>query len=82
MCIRDRMWVFEAVPAWTTSVLIVVLLLLTVSDSSLWFLTPVSYTHLLFRSIRTRYTPGVKSGPATKSPVKCPPPVPPVAGSL
>lgn len=29
------MWVFEAVPAWTTSVLIVVLLLLTVSDSSL-----------------------------------------------
>ena len=33
------MWVFEAVPAWTTSVLIVVLLLLTVSDSSLWFLT-------------------------------------------
>lgn len=33
------MWVFEAVPACTTSVLIVVLLLLTVSDSSLWFLT-------------------------------------------
>ena len=33
------MWVFEAVPAWTTSVLIVVLLLLTVSDSSLWFFT-------------------------------------------
>ncbi len=31
------MWVFEAVPAWTTSVLIVALLLLTVSDSSLWF---------------------------------------------
>lgn len=31
------MWVFEAVLAWTTSVLIVVLLLLTVSDSSLWF---------------------------------------------
>lgn len=31
------MWIFEAVPAWTTSVLIVVLLLLTVSDSSLWF---------------------------------------------
>ena len=30
------MWVFEAVPAWTTSVLIVVLLLLTVSDSSLY----------------------------------------------
>ena len=33
------MWIFEAVPAWTTSVLIVVLLLLTVSDSSLWFFT-------------------------------------------
>ena len=31
------MWVLEAIPAWTTSVLIVVLLLLTVSDSSLWF---------------------------------------------
>ena len=33
------MWVFEAIPAWTTSVLIVVLLLLTVSDSSLWLFT-------------------------------------------
>lgn len=31
------MWVFEAIPAWTTSMLIVALLLLTVSDSSLWF---------------------------------------------
>lgn len=31
------MWVLEAVPAWTTSLLIVVMLLLTVSDSSLWF---------------------------------------------
>lgn len=31
------MWVFEAVPAWTTSMLVVVLLLLTVSNSSLWF---------------------------------------------
>ena len=30
------MWIFEAIPAWTTSVLIVVLLLLSVSDSSLW----------------------------------------------
>lgn len=30
------MWVFEAVPAWTTSVTVVVLLLFTVSDSSLW----------------------------------------------
>lgn len=33
------MWIFEAIPAWTTSVLIVVLLLLTVSDSSLWIFT-------------------------------------------
>lgn len=33
------MWVLEAIPAWTTSVLIVVLLLLTVSDSSLWLFT-------------------------------------------
>ncbi|EJX01752.1 transporter, divalent anion:Na+ symporter (DASS) family protein [gut metagenome] len=33
------MWIFEAIPAWTTSVLIVVLLLLSVSDSSLWLFT-------------------------------------------
>lgn len=33
------MWVLEAIPAWTTSVLIVVLLLLSVSDSSLWLFT-------------------------------------------
>lgn len=31
------MWIFEAIPAWTTSVLVVLLLLLSVSDSSLWF---------------------------------------------
>lgn len=31
------MWVLEAIPAWTTSVTVVVLLLLSVSDSSLWF---------------------------------------------
>lgn len=30
------MWVLEAIPSWTTSMLVVVLLLLTVSDSSLW----------------------------------------------
>lgn len=30
------MWVFEAIPAWTTSMLVVVLLLFTASDSSLW----------------------------------------------
>ncbi|MBQ1973954.1 MAG: SLC13/DASS family transporter [Paraprevotella sp.] len=33
------MWVLEAIPAWTTSVTVVVLLLLSVSDSSLWFFT-------------------------------------------
>lgn len=33
------MWIFEAVPAWTTSVLVVVILLLTTSNSSLWFFT-------------------------------------------
>lgn len=31
------MWIFEAVPAWTTSVMVVVLLLFTTSDSSLVF---------------------------------------------
>lgn len=33
------MWVLEAIPAWTTSVLVVVLLLFTTSNSSLWFFT-------------------------------------------
>lgn len=33
------MWVFEVIPAWTTSVLVVVMLLLTVSNSSLWLFT-------------------------------------------
>ena len=31
------MWVFEAVPAWTTSMSVVVMLLFAASDSSLWF---------------------------------------------
>ena len=31
------MWLFEAVPAWTTSVMVVVLLLFMTSDSSLIF---------------------------------------------
>lgn len=31
------MWVFDAIPAWTTSVFVVVLLLYTTSNSSLWF---------------------------------------------
>lgn len=33
------MWIVEAVPAWTTSLLIIVIMLLTVSDSGLSFLT-------------------------------------------
>ena len=32
------MWVMEVVPAWTTLVLVIVILLLTVSDSRLWFM--------------------------------------------
>ena len=31
------LWISEAIPTWCTSVLIVVVMLLTVSDSSLWF---------------------------------------------
>lgn len=31
------MWVLEAVPSWTTSMVVVAILLLSVSDSSLWF---------------------------------------------
>lgn len=32
------MWISEAIPIWTTSVVVIVVLLLTISDSSLWFL--------------------------------------------
>lgn len=32
------MWLFDAVPAWTTSMVVVVLLLFTTSDSGLWFM--------------------------------------------
>ncbi len=31
------MWILEAVPAWTTSTVVIVLMLFTLSDSSLWF---------------------------------------------
>lgn len=47
------MWLFDAVPAWTTSLMVVVLLLFGVSDSSLWFMretevgTFVSYKSIL-----------------------------------
>jgi sodium-dependent dicarboxylate transporter 2/3/5 len=33
------MWVMEVVPAWCTSVLVITLLLLSISDNSLWFLS-------------------------------------------
>jgi sodium-dependent dicarboxylate transporter 2/3/5 len=33
------MWVMEVVPSWCTSVLVITLLLLTVSDNRLWFLS-------------------------------------------
>ncbi|MDE6428092.1 MAG: hypothetical protein K2K59_03980, partial [Muribaculaceae bacterium] len=32
------MWLFDAVPAWTTSMVVVVLLLFATSNSALWFL--------------------------------------------
>lgn len=32
------MWLFDAVPAWTTSLVVVVLLLFCTSDSALWFM--------------------------------------------
>lgn len=36
------MWILEAVPSWTTSVFVVALLLISVSDSSLWFMRKAS----------------------------------------
>ncbi len=35
------MWILEAVPSWTTSVFVVGLLLVSVSDSSIWFMRNV-----------------------------------------
>ena len=32
------MWMFEIIPTWTTSVLSIVIMLLTISDSSIWFM--------------------------------------------
>ena len=32
------MWMFEVIPTWTTSVLSIVIMLLTISDSSVWFM--------------------------------------------
>ena len=34
------MWITEAIPIWATSVLIIVIMLLSVSTSSIWFLIP------------------------------------------
>ncbi len=34
------MWITEVIPIWTTSVLVITILLLTVSDSSIWFMRP------------------------------------------
>ncbi|MDE7127770.1 MAG: anion permease, partial [Bacteroidales bacterium] len=36
------MWILEAVPSWTTSVFAVVMLLMSTSDSSIWFMRKVS----------------------------------------
>ncbi len=46
------MWVLEAVPSWTTSVAVVVLLLLTISDSSLWFMRNVAPTEILGTTVK------------------------------
>ena len=51
-CFATLMWVLEAIPAWTTSVLVVVLLLLTVSDSSLWFFSRGSETQALGQLVK------------------------------
>ena len=48
------LWISEAIPTWCTSVLIIVVMLLTVSDSSLWLFadgenlgTPISYKSIM-----------------------------------
>ena len=41
------MWILEAVPAWTTSLVVVVLLLLCTSDSSLWLFRESDSTQAL-----------------------------------
>lgn len=35
------MWVLEAIPSWCTSVVIITIMLLTISDNSLWFLRDI-----------------------------------------
>ena len=41
------MWILEVIPIWTTSVLVIVMMLLLVSDSSFVFLQPEGFTTLL-----------------------------------
>jgi sodium-dependent dicarboxylate transporter 2/3/5 len=36
-CYATFMWILEAIPAWTTSVSVIVIVLVCASDSSLWF---------------------------------------------
>ena len=36
------MWMFEIIPTWTTSVLVIVIMLLTISDSSMSFMRVAS----------------------------------------
>ncbi|MDR0724926.1 MAG: SLC13 family permease [Prevotellaceae bacterium] len=45
------MWVMEVIPSWCTSVLIITLLLLTVSDNSLWFLSETDSSREMGRII-------------------------------
>ncbi|MDR1129926.1 MAG: SLC13 family permease, partial [Prevotellaceae bacterium] len=45
------MWVMEVVPPWCTSVLSVTLLLLTVSDNSLWFLSDTAEYREMGRAV-------------------------------
>lgn len=49
------MWVFEAIPAWTTSMAVVGLLLFATSDSSFWFfekrLTPTGPASIVYSPI-------------------------------
>jgi sodium-dependent dicarboxylate transporter 2/3/5 len=45
------MWVMEVIPSWCTSVLIITLLLLTVSDSRLWFLSETATYQEMGRAV-------------------------------
>ncbi len=49
------MWILEVVPAWTTSVLVVVLLLFSVTESSIWFFKVEDKTGLYRSDNRARH---------------------------